>query len=149
MTGELRRCEAPSPSRRASAKEPDTFDGSDARKLNNFILLCNLYFRNNPSYSDDENKVTFALSYLRGMALEYFEPAIPTKYPDGWTIGLPVRGVRGTRETKGRSPDTAFIRLLCTQFGPIDPTADAEDGIDNSKMQETSTSPNTTLSSTD
>jgi hypothetical protein len=43
MTGELRCREAPSPSKRASAKEPDTFDGSDARKLNNFILLCNLY----------------------------------------------------------------------------------------------------------
>jgi hypothetical protein len=120
MTGELRRREAPSSSRRASAKEPDTFDGSDARKLNNFILLCNLYFRNNPSYSDDENKVTFALSYLRGMALEYFEPAIlDSDEVPGWMDNW-----------------SAFIRLLRTQFGPIDPTADAEDGIDNLKMQD-------------
>ena len=52
------------PAKRAKAKEPNTFDGSDSRKLNNFILLCNLYFRTNPSYSDDTTKVTFALSYL-------------------------------------------------------------------------------------
>jgi hypothetical protein len=46
------------------AKEPDTFDGSHPCQLNSFILLCNLYFCNNLSYSDDESKVTFALSYL-------------------------------------------------------------------------------------
>ena len=42
MTDKLCRCEGTS--RRAKSKEPDTFDGSDPRKLNNFILLCNLYF---------------------------------------------------------------------------------------------------------
>ena len=76
MTSKLRRREDQSPTHQAKAKEPDTFDGSDLKKLNNFILLCNLYFRNNPAYSDDARKVTFALSYLRGTALEYFEPSI-------------------------------------------------------------------------
>lgn len=119
MTAELRRRENPVV-RRAQAKEPDTFDGSDPRKLNNFILLCNLYFRNNPSYEDDQNKVTFALSYLRGMALEYFEPAILDSdevpdWMDNWS---------------------AFIRQLRIQFGPVDPTADAEDSIDNLKMND-------------
>jgi hypothetical protein len=118
MTQELRRRETPAP--RARAKEPDTFDGSDPRKLNNFILLCNLFFRQNSSYSDDETKVTFALSYLRGTALEYFEPSILDSdeipdWMDNWS---------------------AFIRTLRVQFGPIDPTADAEDGIDNLKMQD-------------
>ena len=42
MTEELRRRQAPP--KKTKAKEPDTFDGSDSRKLNNFILLCNLYF---------------------------------------------------------------------------------------------------------
>jgi hypothetical protein len=118
MTNELRRRETPS--HRARSKEPDTFDGSEPRKLNNFILLCNLYFRSNPSYSEDETKVTFALSYLRGTALEYFEPSIldsdeTPDWMDNWS---------------------AFVRTLRTQFGPIDPTADAEDGIDNLKMQD-------------
>jgi hypothetical protein len=31
---------------------------------------------------------------------------------------------------------SAFVRTLRTQFGPIDPIADAEDGIDNLKMQD-------------
>ena len=61
MTQELRRRETQS-TKRAKAKEPDTFDGTDPHKLNNFILLCNLYFRSNPAYSDDSAKVTFALS---------------------------------------------------------------------------------------
>ena len=60
----------------SNAKKPDTFDGSDSKKLNNFILLCNLYFRNNSTYSDNEAKVTFALSYLCGLALDYFEPTL-------------------------------------------------------------------------
>ena len=118
MTEELRRRD--NPTRKVKAKEPDTFDGTDPRKLNNYILQCNLYFRSNPAYSDDENKVTFALSYLRGMALEYFEPTIldSDEIPD-WMDNWP-----------------AFVRTLRTQFGPIDPTADAEDGIDNLKMND-------------
>src|SRR6202789_184333 len=42
MTQELRRRE--NPTRKAKIKEPDTYDGSDPRKLNNFILQCNLSF---------------------------------------------------------------------------------------------------------
>src|SRR6202789_1269062 len=39
MTKELRRRE--NPTRKVKAKQPDTYDGSDPRKLNNFILQCN------------------------------------------------------------------------------------------------------------
>jgi hypothetical protein len=54
------------------------------------------------------------------MALEYFEPAIlDSDEVPGWMDNW-----------------SAFIRLLRTQFGPIDSTADAEDGIDNLKMQD-------------
>ena len=125
MTEELRRRDRDGPSRSSGAvnkvRKPDTFDGSDPRKLNNFILLCNLYFRNNPSYILEEPKVTFALSYLSGTALEYFEPSIldSDEVPD-WMDSWP-----------------AFVRTLRNQFGPIDPTADAEDGIDNLKMKDT------------
>jgi hypothetical protein len=120
MTEELRRRGDHTPRAVGRVKEPDTFDGSDNRKLNNFILLCNLYFRNNPAYYDDEPKVTFALSYLRGTALEYFEPSIldsdeTPDWMDNWS---------------------AFIRTLRLQFGPIDPTADAEHGLDHLKMHD-------------
>jgi len=125
LTEELRRREGSVPvtvaaGKRPKAKEPDTFDGSDPKKLNNFILLCNLFFRTNPAYADDTAKVNFALSYLRGMALEYFEPSIidSDDFPvwiDNWD---------------------AFILVLRSQFGPLDPTADAENAIDNLKMQD-------------
>ena len=101
-------------------KEPDTFDGSEPRKLNNFILLCNLYFRNNSTRFDDSAKVTFALSYLRGLALEFFEPALldSDEVPE-WLESWPT-----------------FLDTLRNQFGPIDPAADAEDSIDHLKMRD-------------
>ena len=118
MTHELHCCDILS--LKAKAKEPNTFDGSDPWNLNNFILLCNLYFQTNAAYSENAAKVTFALSYLRGIALEYFELAIldsneVPKWMDNWS---------------------AFIHTLCVQFHPIDPIADAEDGIDNLKIQD-------------
>jgi Ty3 transposon capsid-like protein len=119
MTAELRRRDSPSKSTSSKVKEPDTFDGSDPKKLNNFILLCNLYFRNNSAYSDDNAKITFALSHLRGTALEFFEPMLMSDDQLTWEDDWPE-----------------FIRILRTQFGPIDPTADAEDNIDNLKMKE-------------
>ena len=98
---------------KAKAKEPDTFDGSDPCKLTSFLLLCNLYFCNNASYANHDAKVTFALTYLHGMALNFFEPALSRL--DNWS---------------------AFVCILCTQFGPIDLTAEAEDSIDDLKMQD-------------
>ena len=119
MTNELRRRDASSKSLNRKVKEPDTFDGSDPKKLNNFILLCNLYFRNNPAYADDDSKVTFALTLLRGTALEFFEPMLISNEPLAWEDDW-----------------SEFLRVLRSQFGPIDPIADAEDHIDNLKMKE-------------
>src|SRR5277367_4178759 len=117
MTEELRRREKHPV---AKVKEPDTFDGSDPRKLNNFILLCNLYFRQNPAYSDDSAKVNFALSHLRGLALDLFEPTLldSEDIPE-WLENWPT-----------------FLQSLRLYFGPIDPTGDAKDSIDNLKMCE-------------
>lgn len=119
MTNELRRRDASSKSLNRKVKEPDTFDSSDPKKLNNFILLCNLYFRNNPAYADDDSKVTFALTLLRGTALEFFEPMLISNEPLAWEDDW-----------------SEFLRVLRSQFGPIDPIADAEDHIDNLKMKE-------------
>ena len=104
--------------KKAKAKEPDTFDGSDFQKLNNFVFLCNLYLWNNSAYDEDSAKVTFALSYLRRTSLEYFEPSILDSdgnpdWMDSWS---------------------AFVRTLRVQFSPIDPTGDAENVIDHLKM---------------
>jgi len=120
MTQELRRRDRPTPFNKTKSKEPDTFDGSDPRKLNSFILQCNLYFRNNSAYSHDSSKVTFALSYLRGVALEHFEPAIldSDDYQD-WMEDWSV-----------------FISELKTEFGPIDPVNEAAESLDNLRMRD-------------
>src|ERR1700761_531190 len=105
MTNELRCRDAPPKPVNTSVKQPDTFDGSDPKKLNNFILLCNLYFRNNPAYSDDGAKVTFALTLLQGIALEFFKPMLMSKEELAW--------------------ENDWENFLRSQFRPIDPTADA------------------------
>ena len=120
MTETLKNRDAPSV-KRAKAKEPDTFDGSNLKKLNNFVLLCELYFRTIPSaYENDNLRVTFAISHLRGMALDYFEPALleatePPDWFEDWDM---------------------FVTTLREQFGPVDPTGDAESSLDHLKMQD-------------
>ena len=119
MTNELCRWETPSKPINTSVKQPDTFDGSDPKKLNNFILLCNLHFRNNPAYADNGSKTTFALTLLRGTALEFFKPQLMSNEPLAWEHDW-----------------EEFVKLLCSQFGPLDPTADAANSIDNLQMND-------------
>ena len=87
-------------------KQPDTFDGSDPKKLNNFILLCNLYFQKNPAYSKDNSKVTFALTLLRGTALEFSEPMLMSDEALSW-----------------ESDWLEFLHVLHNQFRPIHPAS--------------------------
>ena len=119
MTNELCQRDAPPKLFNTQVKQPDTFDRSDPKKLNNFILLCNLYFHNNPAYSKDNSKVTFALTLLRGMALEFFEPMLMSDEVLSW-----------------ESDWSEFLCILCNQFGPINPTGDAEDNINNLRMKD-------------
>src|SRR5688572_24949671 len=58
-------CKGNSGSGKVKAKEPDTFDGSDPKKLNPFLVQCNIYFLNTSGFKSDKAKVNFVLSYLR------------------------------------------------------------------------------------
>ena len=50
--------------------EPDTFDGTDPKKLCAFLVQCELNFQDRRrAFNADRAKVTFAQSYLKGMAL--------------------------------------------------------------------------------
>ena len=40
------------------------------------------------------------------------------------------------RDPKWLTDWSTFVQVLHTQFGPIDPTADAEDNLDNLKMHD-------------
>ena len=56
-------------------KKPDSFDGTDSRKLINFISQYQLTFRASPNvYQDDDQKVSFAMMYLCRAVLDFFKP---------------------------------------------------------------------------
>ena len=106
-------------------REPDTFDGTEAKKLRAFLIQCELNFQDRPrAFSEDRAKVTFAQSYLKGMALEWFEPDLlgniaPNQHPlwmDNWH---------------------EFLAELLGQFGPHNPVGNAEHQLNNLRMKET------------
>ena len=58
-------------------REPETFTGKDPKQLKPFFFQCKLYFWNLPeTFWDNSTKVNFALSYLRDVVQEWFEPGI-------------------------------------------------------------------------
>jgi hypothetical protein len=60
---------------RTKVREPDQFDGTDPQKLHVFLVQLELNFQDHTkAFHSDRAKVTFAQSYLKGMALEWFEP---------------------------------------------------------------------------
>ena len=59
---------------KTKVRKPDMFNRSDPCKLCTFLILCELNFQNHPkAFAMDHAKVTYVKSYLRGMALEWFE----------------------------------------------------------------------------
>ena len=103
-------------------REPETFTGKDLKKLKNFLLQCKLYFRNMPeTFRDNSTKVNFALSYLRDVALEWFEPGISGEtevipdWIDNWDL---------------------FVKELQTNFGPYDEVGDVEQELVNLCMKD-------------
>jgi Retrotransposon gag protein len=100
--------------------EPEPFTKKDPKKLKAFIFQCQLYFRNS-DFDSDSKKVTFALSYLRDVTQEWFEPGIsgltnePPEWFDNWE---------------------AFLDELHTNFGPYDETGDAEHELTNLCMRD-------------
>jgi len=58
-------------------KEPDPFSRGGPDKLHAFIFQCQIYFRTcEGEFTDNADKVFFAISYLQGIVLDYFEPFI-------------------------------------------------------------------------
>jgi len=113
-----------SSSGRTKVCEPDTFDRTDPRKLRTFLVQCELNFQDHPkAFASDCARVTFAQSYLKGMALEWFEPdllnsANPRAHPL-WMDNY-----------------AQFVSKLKSNFGLHDPIGDAEHQLDNLSMKE-------------
>ena len=107
-------------SEQTKVQEPDVFDGSDTRKLQPFLVQCILNFRNCPdAFSTDSVKVTCALSYLKGTALDWFKPSL--------TSGLNLTWLDNYSD---------FILELRKNFEPHDPKGKAEADLENLCMHD-------------
>jgi hypothetical protein len=99
---------------------PDTFDGSDPGKLETFIFQCNMYIAiRSGDFSDDEARVTFALSYLKGSPQDWLQSEISHLASEG-----------------GKLPDwftdyATFLDELKWLFGPRDLITDAMNSLEN------------------
>lgn len=106
-------------SNRTNLKAPDTFDGQDPTKLRSFIVQCVLHFAERAQdFPSDDDKIFYAMSYLRGKAQEHFAPMIHDPVPPVWDGNWDL-----------------FAQELHNCFGPLDPIGDAEDGITQLKMK--------------
>ncbi|KIJ42975.1 hypothetical protein M422DRAFT_90828, partial [Sphaerobolus stellatus SS14] len=99
-------------------KDPDTFDGSSPEKLRNFIFQCNIVFRGKKdSFPTQESKVFYAISYLRGTALDHVEPYVNSDNEPDWLTDWNL-----------------FRDELVTHFGSINPEDEAEIALENVKF---------------
>src|SRR5258708_4932054 len=106
---------APNPptTSQSHVQAPDTFDGSNPKDLRAFLLQCQITFNSYlQQYSMDTTKVFFAISYLKKMALEWFEqgileddPSLTLAWHNSWT---------------------EFAKELRTHFGLANPVGSAE-----------------------
>jgi len=103
----------------AKVCEPDTFNGTDPKKLRTFLVQCELCFQDHAkAFHLDRAKVTFTQSYLKGMTLEWFEPDLLNSsdladcplWMDSWVH---------------------FVAEFQSTFGPHDPIADAEHQLEH------------------
>ena len=107
-----------------SIHKPDTFNGTDPMKLCTFLVQCELNFQDRQrAFNVDQAKVTFVQLYLKGMALEWFEP-----------------NLLGTLDAYDRplwmDNWQEFVMELQLQFSLHDPIGDAEHQLDNLWMKD-------------
>ena len=103
---------------KTKSREPDTFDGSDPKKLRTFLTQCKLNFRDRPkAFNTDAAKVTFAITFLKGSAFDWFEPYISDGSHPPWETDY-----------------SEFVQELTENFGPFDAIGDAENELNNLSM---------------
>jgi len=108
--------------RGTKAHIPNTFSGTEPDKLNNFLFQCRLYFRANPAHFNmDIAKINFAMTYLTGVAQDWFEMSL-------------------NQEDQGILQDwlsdwNLFVDELHRHFGLSDPVGEAANMLNNLCMK--------------
>jgi hypothetical protein len=110
------------PRPRVKTRDPDPYDGSDPSKLRAFLSQCRLTFRSRPNdFANNQIKITYAVSWLKGTALRWYEPNLVLDEED--------------------LPDYAlywcdFEEALKATFGEPDPVTSATTKLDNLIMKD-------------
>lgn len=113
---------------------PDVFDGSDPSKLDTFTFQCSMYILAcKREFPDQESRVTFVLSYLKGNPLDWFQNELSDAINNGgeyptWFTDYPE-----------------FVAELQRLFGPRDPVADATNAIESLKYKDSTKATRYTL----
>ena len=102
-------------------RDLDPFDSSDPKKLRGFLLECKLNFKAQPKAFRTENaKVNYTMSFLKGMALDYFKPFLDT--PDDEPAWL--------------KDYELFLEELLINYGLYNALTDAEAELDTLIMKD-------------
>ena len=95
-------------------RAPDTFDGTDPVKVDNYTFQCSMYIAaRSKDFPDEESRVTFALSYLKGTPLDWFQTEITHAMTQGGQFPAWFSSYPG------------FLAELRRLFGPRDLVNDA------------------------
>ena len=101
-------------------RDPDAFDGSDPCKLRTFLSQCKLNFCDRRDhFQDNSTKVSYVLSFLKGMALECFEPGLLAEDELAWLSDFGL-----------------FVQELESNFGTDDPIGEGKAELEALRMQE-------------
>ena len=105
------------------AREPDQFDSSNPKKLHTFLMQCRLYFHScKEDFINNVKRINFALSYLKGSALQWFEPYL--------------LGDLGDNDPEWSYDWDEFVLELQVNFGMIDPKREAAEKLDHLEMKD-------------
>ena len=106
---------------RKDVRDPDQYDGSDTMKLRPFLVQLELVFKARPrTFALETKKVTYAISYLKGTALQWFEPYLLESQ-----ILNPLNFMLDFK---------AFKTELRTNFGPYNAVGTAENDLENLRI---------------
>lgn len=119
----LTRGNEPPSSKGTDVRPPDKFNGLDRTKLRTYFAQCLLVFRANPrKFDTDTKKVTYACSYLDGLAFDWYENLVDQLEEPAWFHDW-----------------TLFRSTLDYHFGEINPSHAAERKIRTLHMTERDT----------
>ncbi|KIJ34766.1 hypothetical protein M422DRAFT_147526, partial [Sphaerobolus stellatus SS14] len=99
----------------SKVRAPDPFDGSDPNKLKVYLISCQMVFRaQRQNCASGRKKIGYALTFLKGTALEFFEPYILAEDDPGYV------------EPIFFTDWIAFKQILLNNFGSTFPEEEAE-----------------------